>query len=79
MRNTNFRANFLEKISGVEFGDTLSVEAARRVLKEQILNDDTDVDLTKLAQFSVKYQIPECYHIAVWKLLLGKFILKLTI
>lgn len=73
MRNTNFRTNYLEKISGVESGDTLSAEAARLMLKEQILSNDSDIDLTKLAQFAVKHQIPECYHIAVWKLLLGFF------
>lgn len=48
-RNINFRANFLEKISGgsLEFGDSLCAEAARKMLESQILNE-TDIDLGKL-------------------------------
>lgn len=72
-RITNFRANFLEKISvsGAEFGDSLSAESTRRVLKEQILAETSDVDLSKLRKFVIKHQIPPSYHIAVWKLILG--------
>lgn len=74
MSRGNFRASFLEKISGfggADGGESLSVEAARKVLEEQILNDVSDVDLTKLAQFVIKHQIPSSRRVAVWRLLLG--------
>uniref|UniRef100_A0A915DZ54 TBC1 domain family member 7 n=1 Tax=Ditylenchus dipsaci TaxID=166011 RepID=A0A915DZ54_9BILA len=73
-RQVNFRANFLEKIcssAGVEFAESLSAEAARKVLEDQILKEESDVDLEKLAQFTLKYQIPANRRVAIWKILLG--------
>ncbi|KHN74886.1 Ubiquitin-conjugating enzyme E2 1 [Toxocara canis] len=51
-RAPNFRASFIGRIVGD------SAESSRFQLEEQILSDDADVDLTKLAQFAVKYQLP---------------------
>jgi hypothetical protein len=61
----NFRANYLEKIGGLQ-------SEATRLLDEQIAGD-LDVDRGKLAQFAIKYDLPAGrQRIAVWKLLLGR-------
>lgn len=36
-----------------------------------MLSEDADVDLVKLAQFAVKYQLPNSLRVSIWKLLLG--------
>ncbi|VDK45648.1 unnamed protein product [Anisakis simplex] len=65
-RTQNFRASFIGRIVGD------SAESSRFQLEEQILKDDADVDLTKLAQYAVKHQLPHAHRVAIWKLLLSK-------
>lgn len=63
-RLANFRTNFVGRMVGD------SAESSRFQLEEQILTEDADVDLTKLAQFAVKHQLPHAHRVAIWKLLL---------
>lgn len=64
-RISNFRTNFVGRV----VNDL--AESNRFQLEEQILSDDADVDLTKLAQYVLKYHLPSAHRVAVWKLLLG--------
>ncbi|VDN57389.1 unnamed protein product [Dracunculus medinensis] len=63
-RISNFRTNFVGRV----VNDL--AESNRFQLEEQILSDDADVDLTKLAQYVLKYHLPSAHRVAVWKLLL---------
>lgn len=64
-RTTNFRTNFIRSFVSD------SAESSRFQIEEQILSEDADVDLVKLSQFAVKYQLPNNLRVSIWKLLLN--------
>lgn len=59
----NFRTYYYEKfgISGIEEKKSLEI-----LLKEKPL------DLCKLRQFCLRFQVPAMYRIYMWKVILGK-------
>ncbi|VDN35322.1 unnamed protein product [Gongylonema pulchrum] len=63
-RMNNFRANFVDRMVGDK------AECSRFQIEEQILSEDADVDLAKLAQFAFKHNVPKIHRVPVWKLLL---------
>uniref|UniRef100_A0A0N4VF16 Rab-GAP TBC domain-containing protein n=1 Tax=Enterobius vermicularis TaxID=51028 RepID=A0A0N4VF16_ENTVE len=63
-RASNFRTNFIRSFVSD------SAESIRYQIEEQVLSEDADVDLVKLAQFAVKYQLPNSLRVSIWKLLL---------
>lgn len=64
-RASNFRTNFIRSFVSD------SAESSRFQIEEQILSEDADVDLVKLSQFAVKYQLPSNLRVSIWKLLLS--------
>ncbi len=69
MRSTNFRTNYLEKIAGLS-----SAVDCSKLLDEQILSDTQSVDIAKLSQFAIRYELPNARRIGVWQLLLRMFV-----
>ncbi|EFO25960.1 hypothetical protein LOAG_02517 [Loa loa] len=63
-RSNNFRTNFVGRMVGDK------AECSRFQIEEQILREDSDVDLTKLAQFAFKHYVPKIHRVPIWKLLL---------
>ncbi|MCP9265613.1 Ubiquitin-conjugating enzyme E2 2 [Dirofilaria immitis] len=63
-RSNNFRTNYVGRMVGDK------AECSRFQIEEQILREDSDVDLTKLAQFAFKHYVPKVHRVAIWKLLL---------
>lgn len=64
-RSSNFRTNFVGRMVGDK------AECSRFQIEEQILREDSDVDLTKLAQFAFKHYVPKIHRVPIWKLLLS--------
>uniref|UniRef100_A0A1I8EYU5 TBC1 domain family member 7 n=1 Tax=Wuchereria bancrofti TaxID=6293 RepID=A0A1I8EYU5_WUCBA len=63
-RSSNFRTNFVGRMVGDK------AECSRFQIEEQVLREDSDVDLTKLAQFAFKHYVPKIHRVPIWKLLL---------
>uniref|UniRef100_A0A915Q4X5 TBC1 domain family member 7 n=1 Tax=Setaria digitata TaxID=48799 RepID=A0A915Q4X5_9BILA len=63
-RSSNFRTNYVGRMVGDK------AECSRFQIEEQILREDSDVDLTKLAQFAFKHYVPKVHRVPIWKLLL---------
>uniref|UniRef100_A0A0N5AXM8 Rab-GAP TBC domain-containing protein n=1 Tax=Syphacia muris TaxID=451379 RepID=A0A0N5AXM8_9BILA len=63
-RASNFRTSFIRSFVSD------SAESSRFQIEEQILSEDADVDLVKLAQFAARYQLPSNLRVSIWKLLL---------
>ncbi|OZC05160.1 hypothetical protein X798_07869 [Onchocerca flexuosa] len=63
-RSNNFRTNYVGRMVGDK------AECSRFQIEEQILREDSDVDLTKLAQFAFKHYVPKVHRVPIWKLLL---------
>ncbi|VIO87579.1 Uncharacterized protein BM_BM9160 [Brugia malayi] len=71
-RSSNFRTNFVGRMVGDK------AECSRFQIEEQVLREDSDVDLTKLAQFAFKHYVPKIHRVPIWKLLLSWSILNCT-
>lgn len=64
-RQNNFRTNYVGRMVGDK------AECSRFQIEEQILSEDADVDLAKLAQFAFKHHVPGVHRVPIWKLLLS--------
>lgn len=70
-RSNNFRTNFVGRMVGDK------AECSRFQIEEQILREDSDVDLAKLAHFAFKHNVPKIHRVPIWKLLLSSCLFKI--